>query len=209
MNRKNRRRLSFFALRWRQRLAGGLLEGLARLGGLNAALREAHAHVDVLRDVPYGPHPVAHRLDIYRPRGATGPLPVLVYIHGGAFVLCSKDTHRSLALLNAQRANYLVFNINYRLAPRHPYPAAIADACTAYRWVQRHARQYGGDPERIVVAGESAGGNLALACRELGLPIETAYFRDEGHAFHALHWRAAARRFWRRSVRFLRQLLRA
>lgn len=311
--------LPFLWLRWRQRVLGSLFHGLAKLGDFAFDLRAAREQVEVLLDVPYGPHPVAHRLDIYRPRDVAGPLPVMLYIHGGAFVLCSKDTHRHLALLNAQRAGYLVFNINYRLAPQHPFPAAVADACAAYRWVCAHAREYGGDPERIVVAGESAGGNLALgvaiaasyrrpetytrsmfrcptplgvmplmpllqtsdparrigqpgvsrlalsvlkdieraylggplaaaaaplladpvrvleecgrpdrvfpqvfsgagtadlccadvrrlasACRELGVPIETAYFRDEGHAFHALHWRRAAVRFWRRSVKFLR-----
>jgi len=314
--------LSSNALRWPQRVVGALLSGLARAGELVADLRAAREDVAVLENVPYGSHPVAHQLDIYRPRYARGLLPVLLYIHGGAFVLGSKDTHRSLALLNAQRARYLVFNINYRLAPGHPFPSAIADACAAYRWVAQHARQYGGDPERIVVAGESAGGNLALgvaiaatyrrpelyarslfaacpaplgvmplmpllqtsdparragqpgigpltlsvlkqieraylggpvtasaatlmadpvrvleecgapdrefpmvfsgagtadpccadvrrlalACRTLDLTMEAAYFRDEGHAFHALHWRRAAQLFWKRSVAFLRKV---
>ncbi len=82
-----------------------------------------------------------------------------------------------MAALYASRAGYLVFNIDYRLAPRHRFPAAIEDACLAYRWVADRCRQYGGDPERIVVAGESAGGNLAL-----GVACAASYERPEAFA---------------------------
>lgn len=69
---------------------------------------------------------------------------------------------------------FVVFNINYRLAPKHPYPAALVDVCHAYKWVERNAQSYGADPTRIVVAGESAGGNLATA-----LTLLTSYRRPE------------------------------
>ena len=85
-----------------------------------------------------------------------------MYIHGGAFRILSKDTHWIMALAFA-RAGYVVFNVNYRLAPRSPYPGALEDVGEAYAWVLENASRFGGDPSRVIVAGESAGGNLALA----------------------------------------------
>lgn len=164
-------------MRWQRRWFHAAFTAAARLGGRALARQAERANVEVFRDVAYGPHPVAHRLDVYRPRAASPPLPVMLYIHGGGFTLCSKETHRSLALLKAAEPGYLVFNINYRLAPRHRFPAAIEDACAAYRWVVAHAARYGGDPRRIVVAGESAGGNLAL-----GVAIAATYPRPEPYA---------------------------
>jgi acetyl esterase len=78
------------------------------------------------------------------------------------------------------RAGYLVVNISYRLAPRHPFPAALEDCVDALAWIARHARDYGGDPERLVFAGESAGANLACA-----LAITTCYRRPEPYAQRA------------------------
>jgi acetyl esterase len=115
----------------------------------------------------------AHLLDLYRPKHARGRLPVVLYIHGGAFRALSKDSHWLFGLGFARRG-YLVFSINYRLAPEHRYPAAFEDAAAAYAWVVREAAAWGGDPSRIIVAGESAGGNLATA-----LAVATAYRRPE------------------------------
>jgi acetyl esterase len=117
-------------------------------------------------DVAYVPSPRgakqdrAHLLDIYIPTRTRGPLPVVMYVHGGAFVMLSKDTHRVMALAIAKRG-YVVFNINYRLG--HRFPAPFEDACAALHWVAAHAASYGGDPSRIALAGESAGGNLVTA----------------------------------------------
>ena len=306
---------------WRQRVVHRVIAAATTVGNLAWNFGHAIADVEVIRNVKYGAHPTAHLLDIYRPRSAQRPLPVLLYIHGGAFVICSKDTHRFLALLNAERAGYLVFSINYRLAPKHKFPAAIEDACDAYRWVVHNAARYGGDPERIIVAGESAGGNLALgvaiaatyerpeayarrvhelnmppvgvmplmpylqtsnpgrraadpgvsilslavaryiarayledatpgkktlmadpirvleecpaparsfptvftgvgtadmccadsrrleeACNRLGVPVQALYYEDEYHVFHAIHWRIAARAFWRECIDFMIEL---
>ena len=120
---------------------------------------------------------------MYRPiesdEGARGPLPprpVVLYIHGGGFRMLSKDTHWLMGLAFARRG-YLVFNVNYRLAPRHPFPAAIEDVCAAYEWVVAHAASRGGDLSRLVVAGESAGGNLAAS-----LAIATTFERPEPFA---------------------------
>lgn len=103
----------------------------------------------------------AHRLDVYRP-AASGPRPVVIYVHGGAFAMLSKDTHRVMALQFAARG-YVVFNINYRLGPKHRYPSQLEDAAAALGWVMDHAADYGGDPGRLVLAGESAGANLVTA----------------------------------------------
>jgi len=117
-----------------------------------------------------------HTLDVYRPKGVEGPLPVMIYIHGGGFQLLSKDTHWLLAAKYASRG-FVVFNINYRLAPEHTYPAAILDAMDACLWVKEHAETFGGDPTRIVVAGESAGANLATS-----LAVASSYRHSESWA---------------------------
>lgn len=159
--------------RWRRKLVNGVFKGYAALGARWVDARAREAQVESIRNVQYGPH-LYHRLDIYRPAFAPRPLPVLLYIHGGAFTLCSKDTHRGIAVANAARAQYLVFNIDYRLAPKFRYPAAHEDACRAYLWVAEHCARWGGDPSKIVVAGESAGGNLALA-----VAVAASYKRPE------------------------------
>ena len=152
------------------------LSTLARLGERAIKLGEIEKGLAIQRDIPYGPLP-EQMLDVVRPRGASGPLPVLVYIHGGAFTTCSRQSHRAVAALYASRAGYAVFNVDYRLAPRHRYPAAVEDACAAYLWVAERCAQYGGDPRRIVIAGESAGGNLAL-----GVACAASYVRPEPYA---------------------------
>jgi acetyl esterase len=118
--------------------------------------------VDVVCDVPYrdSANP-AHTLDVYRPRIAGRP-PAVLYVHGGAFSTLSKDTHRVMALNFAARG-YVVFNINYRLGPTHPYPAPLEDAAAALSWVETNSARYGADPNRLVLAGESAGANLVTA----------------------------------------------
>lgn len=139
-----------------------MFEGLATLGALHPRARPAVHQVERLRDIPYRFSGLkAHLLDIYRPID-THDAPVLFYVHGGGFRILSKDTHWVMGLAFA-RAGFMVVNINYRLAPGHPFPAALVDASRALSWVQDNIRDYGGDPERLVIAGESAGANLATA----------------------------------------------
>jgi acetyl esterase len=95
------------------------------------------------------------------PKGA-GPFPVLVYLHGGAWIGGSPTTHRKLGHRFAE-AGFLVVNVDYRLAPEHPFPTPLADCVAAIRWAVREAARWGGDRSRIAVAGDSAGGNLAAA----------------------------------------------
>lgn len=101
-------------------------------------------------------------------------LPVLVYFHGGGFVLCDLDSHDSCCRRLANGIGAIVVSVDYRLAPEHPYPAAVDDALAATEWVAAHAGELGGDPARLVVAGDSAGGNLAavvaMTARDRGGP---------------------------------------
>lgn len=119
--------------------------------------------VGVERNVAYLPtRKRAHLLDIYRSRDATGPLPTIMYIHGGAFSMLSKDTHRIMAYILAAQG-YQVFNINYRLGPVHPYPKPLKDVMAALEWVLDNGAEYGADPNRLAIVGESAGANLSAA----------------------------------------------
>ncbi|MGD9764197.1 MAG: alpha/beta hydrolase [Candidatus Binatia bacterium] len=102
------------------------------------------------------------------------PLPVLVYFHGGGWVIGSLDTHDSIAGALADDAGCVVVSVDYRLAPEHPYPAAAEDAYAAMCWAVAHAGDLGADPRRVAVGGDSAGGNLAtvtaLMARDRGGP---------------------------------------
>ena len=152
--------------RLRKRAGGALVErffeGVSRLGQLDPRARPERHGVRVYRDLPYlGTGLPAHTLDVYQPVGP-GPHPVVVYIHGGGFRILSKDTHWWAGLLFAARTRSVVFNINYRLAPQHPFPAAPRDCAEALGWVLDNAPRFHGDLDRLVLAGESAGANLAL-----------------------------------------------
>lgn len=147
-----------------------------RLGRLHPGARPERHGVEVLKDLPYreGGHP-RHRADVYRPaRGSDWP--VVVYFHGGAFSILSKDTHWVMGLALARRG-YLAILPSYRLAPEAPYPAAIEDACAAWLWAGENAARLRGDPARLAVAGESAGGNLTLA-----LAVAASWRREEPFA---------------------------
>lgn len=148
--------------------------GIARAGMLHPNARPERHNVEVIRDLTYRDTGLAeHKLDVYRPLDSSGPAPVVLYVHGGGFRILSKDTHWIMGLAFARRG-YLVFNISYRLAPRHRFPAALEDVCAALAWVQQNAARFGGDPTRIAFAGESAGANLVTS-----LALTTSYERSE------------------------------
>jgi len=166
--------------RTRSLAASAFFEGLSAAGRIHPAASPKRHGVEVERDIVYGPDERWHQLDIYRPVHRPGPWPVVFYVHGGAFHLLSKDTHWLMGLVFA-RYGYLVVNISYRLAPRDPYPAAIEDTCAAYRWMAERITQLGGDPARVAVAGESAGGNLITsltlaACQRRSEPFARAVY---------------------------------
>jgi acetyl esterase len=101
-------------------------------------------------------------LRVYTPR-SPGPYPLLVFFHGSGFVLCSLNTHDGMCRNLCAGADCLVVSVDYRLAPEHKFPAAIEDCVFATRWVADHATELNGDAARLVIAGDSAGGNIAAA----------------------------------------------
>ena len=147
--------------------ARALLEGFAAVGGPPAEVARVE---DRTFAGPAGDVPVR----IYRPTDEAGPQPVLVWFHGGGWVLGSIEgsdlTCRELAV----RAGVVVVSVGYRLAPEHPYPSGVDDCFAALVWVAAAAGELGVDPARVAVGGDSAGGNLAavvaLAARDAGGP---------------------------------------
>lgn len=110
---------------------------------------------------------------VYRPDTA-GPLPILVFAHGGGFVFCDLDSHDGLCRSLANLIPAVVVSVAYRLAPEHRWPTAAEDFYAATRWAVEHAADFGADPARVAVGGDSAGGNLAavttLMARDRGEP---------------------------------------
>jgi acetyl esterase len=155
-------------------IVDNIFRGAASFGKLHPEARPERHQVEILRDIAYHASAAGElRLDIYRPSAARGDLPIVLYVHGGGFRILSKDTHWVMGLSFA-RKGYLVFNIDYRLAPRNPYPAALEDCGAALAWVVANAGRYGGDLGRLAFAGESAGANLITA-----LALAHSYRRPE------------------------------
>ena len=132
------------------------------------------------------------RLRIYTPSGK-GPFPLMVFFHGSGFVLCSLDTHDGVCRNLCNAAGCVVVSVDYRLAPEHKFPAGAVDCYEATKWADAHARELNADPGRLVIAGDSAGGNMvavtAMMIRDKGGPAlrgqlmiypVTDYF-DSGH----------------------------
>jgi acetyl esterase len=103
---------------------------------------------------------------VYRPE-AGGALPTILFIHGGGFVIGDIDTHDNQCRILCREVEAVVVSVGYRLAPEAPFPAAVDDAFAATGWVAEHVDELGGDPARLAVAGDSAGGNLAAVVARL------------------------------------------
>ncbi|MFC9786707.1 alpha/beta hydrolase [Rhodococcus sp. NPDC127528] len=142
-----------------------------------------------------------------------GPAPVVVFAHGGGFVFCDLDTHDGICRAMANGVGAIVVSVDYRLAPEAAWPAAAQDVYAAVEWASAHAAELGGDPSRLVVAGDSAGGNLAavvgLMSRDHGGPsiaaqlllypviaadFETDSYRQFGSGYY--NTRAAMQWYW-------------
>jgi acetyl esterase len=136
---------------------------------MNPALIPA-SEVDSEIAGPVGSIPIR----VLRPSGDE-PKPTIVYFHGGGWVVGSIDTHLGHARRICTQANAVVVTVGYRLAPENPFPAAYDDAVVAADWVARHTDELGGDPDTFVLAGDSAGGQLAasvaIARRDSGQPV--------------------------------------
>ncbi len=134
-------------------------------------MREAR---DRTIDGPGGPLP----LRVFRPHHDGEALPVIVFAHGGGFVFCDLDSHDEFCRSMAAGVGAVVVSVDYRLAPEHAGPAAHDDMFAALRWAADNIGAHGGDPARIALAGDSAGGNLAatvaIAARDAGGPAVAA-----------------------------------
>jgi acetyl esterase len=151
----------------------GLFE-MIRTAPQSSSIAELRANMNVF--IPFlnaNPPPVARvdagvavgesvRADIIVPPG-TPPFPTLIYLHGGGWSIGSPATHAKLARQLCAGAEVLVVNVDYRLAPEHPFPTPLDDCVAAARWTRANIGRYDGDPERIAIGGDSAGGNLSAA----------------------------------------------
>jgi acetyl esterase len=138
-----------------------------------ARLRQLKAPPEMLPDLRIENHTAnGVPVRVYWPHTESGNLPIVVFYHGGGFALGDLETHDPVARAHAVGADAIVVSVDYRLAPEHPFPAGPDDCWAALQWVAEHAAELGGDPDRIAVAGDSAGGNLAAVTAQRA--------RDEG-----------------------------
>jgi acetyl esterase len=147
------------------------LDAGRRLLGQHTAIAGGDQPIGAVRDIRVGDR--AGRLFV--PTGVTSPGPLLVFFHGGGWVYGDLDSHDPACRYLAERSGVRVLSVDYRLAPEHPFPAACDDVVAAYRWVAEHVADLGGDPARLAVGGDSAGGNLAalvaIEAARAGLPL--------------------------------------
>lgn len=144
----------------------------SRAGRLIYGTADPHATIE---DRVVDLHGTHIRVRIYRPAGVLGHLPAVINFHGGGWVQGNPEQSEWAASRIAVRVGAVVFSVAYRLAPEHPYPAAVDDCWAATKWVHDQAAELGVDPDHITVMGDSAGGNLAavvaLLARDAGAPV--------------------------------------
>ena len=147
---------------------------------------------DVVRfdDICYGPHGRENTLDVYRPRAAgEDTLPCIVSVHGGGWVYGDKERYQYYCMDLARRG-FAVVNFTYRLAPEHPFPAAVEDTNAVFTWLTAHAGDYGVDMGRLFMVGDSAGGQLA--CQYAAMVTNPAYAALFGLEIPPIRFRAVA-----------------
>ena len=125
--------------------------------------------VVVERDIAYNAHGRRGLLDVYRPAAGAERAPVLLQVHGGGWTIGSKEQQGVPLMKHLAAKGWVCVAINYRLAPRHPFPAHVIDVKQAIAWIHEHIAAYGGDPAYVAITGGSAGGHLcALAALTAG-----------------------------------------
>jgi len=156
-----------------ERLAGPSFETLPVPAARAAVEQEARIvrgrRIEVLEshDLTFAAAAATRGARLYVPALAEEPAPLVVYYHGGGWVVGSLDTHDQVCRFLARESAARVLSIDYRLAPEHPFPAAVEDALAAFRFAAAEAGSLGIDAARIAVAGDSAGGNLAAVVSQL------------------------------------------
>lgn len=123
-----------------------------------------------MESVPLADHPPPLRL--YRPRTVTGPAPVLLFFHGGGWSMGGLPCYDAPLSHLALESGFIVASVGYRLAPEHPFPAPLDDALNSTRWALSRIGDFGGDPARLLIGGDSAGGTLAAAVCQLLSTVE-------------------------------------
>ncbi|WP_025899988.1 alpha/beta hydrolase [Sneathiella glossodoripedis] len=108
-------------------------------------------------------------LRIYSPVSGDQNIPVIVFYHGGGWVIGSRNSHDSLCRQISNEGNFLVISVDYRMGPEAPFPAAPQDSFSAYKWARANAGKFGGGPSKVAVAGDSAGGNLSAVVSLMAL----------------------------------------
>ncbi len=172
--------------------AKAFLDELAALGGPpidEQSVQEARRLGEERAPILFGKVDAVARIEERTIPGTAGPIPVriyslhadakaspvLVYFHGGGWVVGSINTHDGVCRALARRAGCLVVSVEYRRAPEHKFPAAVEDAWDTVAWLREHGNEVGADPERIAAGGDSAGGNLtavvAVRARDRGIPL--------------------------------------
>jgi acetyl esterase len=162
--------------------AQAFLDQIAAMGGQplsSMGVEGARQAMEMLSQMRVAAVPVASAVDrriagpagdiplrVYTPHG-TAPFPLLVYFHGGGWVLGSLDTHDGICRSLAAGAGCVVVSVDYRLAPEHRYPAAAEDCYAAAQWCAAHAAELGADAARLAVGGDSAGGNLSAVVAQM------------------------------------------
>jgi acetyl esterase len=168
---------------------------LRRSAGIGMPARLGIHVVDRRLPGPAGEIPVR----VYRKLGGAAEPAAIVYLHGGGWVVGDLDSHDGSCRLLADTSGCVVVSVDYRLAPEHPFPAAVEDSVAAYRWVQEHPEELGTAPGRVGVMGDSAGGNLAAVVARVArdgdvpapvaqclvYPATDAHFRSRSHELFA------------------------
>jgi acetyl esterase/lipase len=109
------------------------------------------------------------RMRVYRPKTMTGSAPAMVWLHGGGYIVGRPEQDDAYCIDYVRETGMVIFSVDYRCAPEHPFPAALDDVYTALKWVKSNAAQQDVDPDRIAVGGESGGGGLAAALTQLAV----------------------------------------